>query len=172
MVPTRERSYLRYERWLMESSAGSAATGTPPDRRRSQRGAVAVEFALIAPILFLLVFGIIDFGNAFQAWDAASTAAREGTRIGVVDPNVADIEARVRGSAGTLDQSHLTVTISCSHSGSSFGGCPPPDTWTEGDIVRVTVTYDYGYVTPLPKLVGFGDTLHITTMTEGRFEGQ
>jgi len=43
---------------------------------RDQRGAVAVEFALIFPILVLLVLGIIEFGAGFHAWDATQNAAR------------------------------------------------------------------------------------------------
>jgi Flp pilus assembly protein TadG len=152
-------------------STGSGSTHTSLRRRRSQEGAVAVEFALIAPVLFLLLFGIIDFGFGFQAWDASASAAREGARVGIVDPNVADIVARVRDASSFLDQSKLNVSVTCSRSGAPFGACPPSDSWVEGDLVRVTVTYDYGYITPLPHLVGLGDTFHVTAQTEGRFEG-
>jgi Flp pilus assembly protein TadG len=47
---------------------------------RSERGGVAVEFALIFPILMLLVFGIIDFGHAWYMKHLMSDASREGAR--------------------------------------------------------------------------------------------
>ena len=140
----------------------------------SQHGATAVEFALVAPILFVLVFGIIDFGLGFHAWDASANAAREGARVGAVDPSLTDIEARVRNSANFLDQSKLSVNITCSRdNGGSFNACSSDGTtWLEGDIVRVTVTYLHDYVTPLPTFIGAGSTLTLVAVSEARFEGQ
>jgi len=43
----------------------------------------------------MLVFGIIDFGFAFHSWNNAANAAREGARKGAVDPDIADIQARI-----------------------------------------------------------------------------
>lgn len=140
---------------------------------RSERGAAAVEFALVAPLLFLLVFGIIDFGFGFHAWDAAENASREGARIAAVDPNTSHIIARVQSAASVLDASKLGVTVACSHNnGISFGGCGASTTWAEGDIIRVTVTYDYDFMTPLGTWVGLGSHLHETAVSEARFEGQ
>jgi len=53
-------------------------------RIRNERGSVAVEFGLIAPIFFLLLFGIIDFGRAFYTVNNLATATREGARIAAV----------------------------------------------------------------------------------------
>jgi len=49
-------------------------------RARSDRGAAAVEFALVAPILILLVVGIAEFGRAYNVQNSLSAAAREGVR--------------------------------------------------------------------------------------------
>ncbi len=48
--------------------------------RRDQRGSPAVEFALIAPVLILLVFGIVQFGFAFYTYNEMLNGAREGAR--------------------------------------------------------------------------------------------
>jgi Flp pilus assembly protein TadG len=137
-----------------------------------ERGVAAVEFALVAPILLLLVFGIIDFGLAFHAWDASENAAREGARVGAVDSSVADIQARVASATSFLDQTKLSVDVSCSKdNGGNFNPCASGSTWTEGDIVRVEVTYLHDYVTPLPGMIGAGQILAITTAAEARFEG-
>jgi Flp pilus assembly protein TadG len=141
-------------------------------RRSRQDGAAAVEFAIVASLLLLLVFGIIDFGFGFHAWDASSNGAREGARLGAVNANTAAIEARVRAATDFLDQSLLDVVITCSHSGGGFSVCGPGSGWLEGDLVRVSVTYRYNYMTPLPVMVGLGDDLMVHASSESRFEGQ
>ena len=55
-----------------------------PLRRRSLRAQDLIEFALIFPVLMLLLFGIIDFGRIFHVLIAISNAAREGARYGVI----------------------------------------------------------------------------------------
>ena len=52
--------------------------------RRDQEGAAAVEFALLLPLLVLLLFGMIEFGFAFNARIQATNAAREAARRAVV----------------------------------------------------------------------------------------
>jgi Flp pilus assembly protein TadG len=139
---------------------------------RSQRGAAAVEFALIAPLLFMLVFGIIEFGFGFHAWDSTQNASREAARVAAVRPDVGEIEARARGTASLLDQSQLTVAVTCSVGGGAFSTCGSSSSWAEGDIVRVTVTYTYDYISPLPAFVGMGDNMVLRSVAEARFEGQ
>ena len=51
------------------------------ERRRAEDGTAAVEFALILPILILIVLGIIEFGFAFNTQIALTQAAREGVRV-------------------------------------------------------------------------------------------
>ena len=53
-------------------------------RSRQQDGAAAVEFALLLPLLILLLFGFIQFGTAFNARIQATNAAREAARLAVV----------------------------------------------------------------------------------------
>jgi Flp pilus assembly protein TadG len=55
-------------------------------RSRDDRGAAAVEFGLIAMILFTLLFGIIQFGLWFWSWQTAAHAAREASRVAAVSP--------------------------------------------------------------------------------------
>lgn len=55
-------------------------SGIKIDQEGMERGASIVEFALVAPLLFLLLFGVIEFGRGIATYTAASTAAREGAR--------------------------------------------------------------------------------------------
>src|SRR6184192_1684252 len=67
-----------------------AAEGVPslPARplagRRSRRGAAIIEFALLAPVLFMLVLGMIEFGRVLMVAQLLTDAAREGGRLAVV----------------------------------------------------------------------------------------
>ena len=51
--------------------------------KRGERGATAMEFALVLPLFIALVFGIIEFGHAWYIFHAATNASREGARLGV-----------------------------------------------------------------------------------------
>jgi Flp pilus assembly protein TadG len=148
-------------------------TGTTRRWWAREEGASAVEFAIVVPLFFMLVFGIIDFGFGFHAWDATGNAAREGARVAAVDPSIPDIVARVRNASSFLNQSRMAVVVTCSRdNGTTFGTCGAGSTWLEGDLIRVAATYQYKYMTPLPAWVSLGSTLNETVTSESRFEGQ
>lgn len=54
-----------------------------------ERGAVAVEFALLAPVLVMLLLGITEFGRAYNVQSSLSSAAREGVRVMAIGNNPA-----------------------------------------------------------------------------------
>ena len=80
-------------------------------RERPDRGAVAVEAALITPVLVLLVFGIIEFGLAFRDWLAVTSAVRAGARTAAAETKVDTYEddtmAQVKQVATTVDPSSI-----------------------------------------------------------------
>lgn len=104
---------------------------------RRQNGQSMVEFALVAPVLLLLVLGIVQFGIVLNNYMALTDAVRAGSRQAAVGRTAADPigEAvdRVRGAAGHLDQSELDVTVTPSD----------PSTWQQGGDVTVEATYPY-----------------------------
>lgn len=112
--------------------------------RDSERGATAVEFALLLPLLLLLVFGIIDFGRAINAQITLTQAARTGARLEALgQPNVA---SATRAAATGLSPVGVAETP-----------CPPNATQTNTAIV--TATYPFHFVTPLGAIAGlFGGT--------------
>jgi Flp pilus assembly protein TadG len=66
---------------------------------RNETGAAAVEFALVASILFLFVFGIIEFGRIFSELEVLNSAAREGARAAAVRGDAEDVETAVTDAA-------------------------------------------------------------------------
>lgn len=120
--------------------------------RRHVRGQSLVEFALILPVLLVLVLGIFDFGRAIFAYNAVSNAAREGVRVAIVNQNEAAIEAEALAATTGMNPSELTVTFT-----------PCPTATTLGCLVKVTVTYKWTAITPIiGALVG---PLEVSTQT-------
>ena len=56
-----------------------------PSRARSGRGQALVEFALVIPLLLLLVFGIVDAGRLIYAYNTVANSARNGARVAIVN---------------------------------------------------------------------------------------
>jgi Flp pilus assembly protein TadG len=113
----------------------SSPISTPvPGRRRvaalllGERGAAAVEFAFVAPVLLLLLFGIIEFSKAFSDQAALSAAAREGARAMALGDTPAQARAAVRAAADGLTLSDSQITLS------------PASCTTGGADHRTTVT--------------------------------
>ena len=107
---------------------------------RQQDGAAAVEFALLLPLLVLLLFGIIQFGIAFNTRIQATNAAREAARAAVIgidnwdDVGGLEFWEGVRQRAGVGDVSNCSLTTSAE----VIGG-------------TLTVTFDY----PLELMIPF-----------------
>jgi hypothetical protein len=79
-----------------------------------ERGASAVEFAIIASVLFLVLFGTIQFGIAYNRYQGLNAAAREGARLGALEnTNVDAIRQRVLNSLSILDPSKFSSAYTC-----------------------------------------------------------
>lgn len=78
---------------------------------RDERGATIVEFALVAPVLILVVLACLDFGRALNAYVTVANASREGARYVAVHPDAtaATIHDFLAGRIVPLDASALTV---------------------------------------------------------------
>ena len=97
----------------------SRSTGKPQRRiarwrarlgERSQRGAVAVEFAIIAPVLVALTFGVIEFSSAYHDKSIAADAARSAARVGSAKPTQSDF-ASAAAAAGSAAVSTLPKDV-------------------------------------------------------------
>ena len=78
---------------------------------RTERGASAVEFAIVLPVLFLVIAGIVDFGRAYFYQIQLANSAREGARAAVVGTlTTTEIETRARQAAGGIPSADLSYT--------------------------------------------------------------
>lgn len=124
------------------------------------RGAAAVELALVLPLLLLLVFGIIDFSRAYNARITMSEAAAEGARaLAVSSPTGANAAATARSAAQVavrtaIDPSVLTPTVVTFP---LLTPCPAPSLTTATTPARATarISAPVRLITPLASsLVG------------------
>jgi Flp pilus assembly protein TadG len=120
------------------------------------RGSVAVEFALLLPVLLLLIFGVIDFGRAINDQITLTQAAREGARLAALGYSAAAVQSRAQSAATGLSPVTVTVTSSC-----------PAGAGVGVDAV-VTASYTFSFVTPVGAFAAmfgtasFGSTLSLS----------
>jgi Flp pilus assembly protein TadG len=111
------------------------------------------EFAIVLPILIVLLFGIVQFPNHFNNYVTLTDAVRAGARAAAVSRQTSNpsgiATAAVQSSAGGLNQGNLGVNISSS--------------WAPGTTVTVTATYPYS-INLLGWVVSSGNLT--TTSTE------
>ena len=136
-------------------------------RRERSRGQALVEFAIILPVFFLVVAGMFDLGLGVYSDLTLVNAAREGARLGVIDPgNTSAIEDRVRAMSTNLDDSKLNVSVTCERpSGTIFVPCTNPQ-WLPGDATKVKVDYKYSVFFP----VLFGTEIPLSSESRMRIE--
>ncbi len=116
-----------------------------------------VEFALIAPLLILMLLGAIDLGRAFGAYVAITNASREGARVGsghlrtgagALNPNITN-RTILEATSAAPELTGLTVVVACAPSGSSSfteSYCLSADIQS-GHQVRVTVRGNFQLLT-------------------------
>jgi len=125
-------------------------------QRQKERGQELVEYALILPIMMLILMSILDLGRAVYYYSAIHNSAREGARYGVINPDdPAGIEAVVRNKAVVLNPANLTVVISS------------PDE----DTLRVTLTYQFTPITPIIGTLLGSNEVTLGSQATMRIEG-
>jgi hypothetical protein len=124
--------------------------------RKNRRGAAVVEFAVVAPVFFLLVFGMIEYGRLVMVQQVITNASREGARQAVLD-----------GATSSEVRTSVTNYLT----GASIGGAtvsfdPDPLAGAEfGEPIEVTVTVPFNQVSwlPTPMFLG-GRTMSAVTV--------
>lgn len=147
MLRTRSARFLRQRRW------------------RDERGTAVVEFAIIFPVLALLLFGIIDFGRAYFLRTNLVSAAREAARYGgaMTDPcsNQVAIQARVQQYVTYFGGGAVTAVAT------TPGSCAANSVTT----VKVRISnYPFVPITPVFRLINYTAALTISDSASYRWE--
>lgn len=108
---------------------------------RLRRGASAVEFAIVAPIFFMVVLGIVEFGRMAMVQSVITNAAREGARVGVLDGSThGSVTSKVNDYLLTAGVKTATITMTPD----------PPSSAGYGEPVTVNVAVTFDDVSWLP----------------------
>ena len=127
-------------------------------REQKEKGQALVEFAVILPVLLMVLWGIFQFGIAFNDYIQVTSAAREGARKAAVSRSLGGPAPQLRPPSPLrkavapdlhLTTSQITVT--------------PANNWQAGTDVTVTVKYPYK-INIIGRVVGSGNLTSSTTM--------
>lgn len=124
---------------------------SPPTFEDAQRGAVAVELALLLPLLLILVLGIVEFGRAYNADIEVTGAAREAVRTMAVTSD----QAQARNNAITAASS-LNPALTPGNISFNLGTCVGQPANTN---VQATINYELPFIT---GFFGAGRTITAT----------
>ncbi len=131
--------------------------------RINRQGAAAVEFALVAPLFFLMVFGMIEFGRMVMVQQVITNASREGARIAVLDSQTATASLVANTVSTYLQNAGIsgeTVTIDPAE----------PTSAAYGEPVTVTVRIPFSSVSWLPAPMFINANTNLTASTVMRRE--
>ena len=125
--------------------------------RINRRGAAVVEFAIVAPVFFLLVFGMIEYGRMVMVQQVLTNASREGARRAVLDG--------VTDAAVTTAVNTYLTNASVSGATTTVTTTPPvPPDVAEGRTVTVTIPFSQVSWLPSPMFLGSTTLRASTTM--------
>ena len=127
----------RYQRgtplvFTLQLSIGDPLKRSPRPSRNRERGAVAVEFALVAPLLIALIIAIVEFSNAYNVQVSVTQASREAARTMAVTKDTTKATAAGKAGAPSINTGLLTFDYSAA-------ACPAA-TPTPNAVVTVTYT--------------------------------
>lgn len=135
-----------------------------------QRGAAAVEFAIVTPVLLLMLFGMIDFGVVMGAQSVVANAAREGARTAALGGSTIASENVVRAAISELagaTNAGTQVTVTCTTAAGA--ACNLDDaTGDTGGTVTVRLRYLHTWLSPV--VLGFAPTITLTGQSRMRIE--
>lgn len=148
-------------------------------RATDERGSVIVEFALIAPFLLLLVFGIIDFGWMLDRGNVVNNVTRDAARVASLGGTYAQVNGTVTTELDdygiTAPGPNATITITCTDpAGASCGGSASAfdANAKSGSVIKVRVVYTHRWITPVGAMCQFfgdgcvGNTIELARTSE------
>ena len=139
-------------------------------RGRAEDGAQLVEFALVLPLLLLVLLGIAEFGFMFQRYEVVTNAAREGARMAVLPGyGTADVQARVAAyvTSGRVPTTTTNPNVVVENVSIPVAGGLPS---ISAKRVTVTYTYTFQFLNALSAFFGSRAAVPLTAVSEMRTE--
>ncbi len=147
-----------------------------PTRRRSERGQGLVEFALMLMFLTVLLMGVLDLGRAYFSYLALKDAAQEGAYFGSAFPQCQTPGDNQSPNYGCSNPNNIPYRVGHSAPQGSLVNfddptayhvavdppCPPTCGMQAGQLITVTVSYQYKMLTPFVGAIASGQTLTLT----------
>lgn len=126
--------------------------------KRSEHGAIAVEFALLLPLLLLILLGTLEFGRAFNAHISLTQATREGVRVMAITGDPDDARTATIAAAGPVQPAPSAGQITIASRDLDSAAAPTLiDECVAGNQVTVSIDYD------LATITGFFGPLQLTS---------
>ncbi len=127
-------------------------------RRQGEEGAAAVEFALVLPILVVLLLGMMEFGLVFYRQQVITNASREGARAGIIVGDPRPTEAEIRNvvesylTSASLDTGSATISVTGAQG-------------ISGSSLTVRVQYPYNFIALNNFIGSLGANLILSAQT-------
>jgi hypothetical protein len=105
---------------------------------RNEKGQSLVEFAILLPLLLLVLMGILEFGLILNSYLTINNSAREGARLGIVAGSNIEINALINSISPNLESENIVVNIT-----------PLEGSRKSGGTLTVEVIYNYQVIIPI-----------------------
>ena len=125
---------------------------------KNEKGQSLIEFAILLPLLLLLLMGILEFGLMLNAYLSINNSAREGARLGIVDGSNLEISELITNLSPNLNTENLAVNI-----------IPLEGSRKSGDTLTVEVIYNYQVIIPIISNI-LNDVVVLKAKTSMRIE--
>jgi len=134
---------------------------------RSQRGAAAVEMAVLLPVLVLIIFGTVEFGTYLYNQQVLTNASREGARAGIVQQTPRVTEAAI----GQIVNNYASGRLVTFGNGGTSPSTAVASTGTGfGSDLTVTATYQYSFLVVGNLIPGFANSRTMRAATTMKYE--
>jgi Flp pilus assembly protein TadG len=130
---------------------------------KREEGAAAIEFALLLPLLMLILFGIIEFGLVLYNQEVITNASREGARYGIVIGSPRPTTGQIQGVVNTyltnagLNSGNASINVAGAQGAS-------------GSDLTVAVVYPYNFLVLPNFAAGLSNILNLNATTVMKLE--
>ena len=125
---------------------------------KNEKGQSLVEFAILLPVLLLLIMGILEFGLILNSYLTINNSAREGARLGIVSGSNLEISKLITNISPNLDSKNLILNIT-----------PLDGSRKSGSTISVEVIYNYHLTIPIISNL-LGNVMVLKAQTSMRIE--